>query len=219
MLIDTRNEEVEKGTGFNPNVQNQVINATATSGQKALFVFICIITLGLFCIYNVTKKNWFNRKQMDINEKSSGIQVQLEQRAATLIKLVENTKQSMKFEKDLLTDVTKLRSQQINAENVTKADQQISSAYSRVLATFEQYPKLSSTETIRKLMSTEEYQEQELAAARRLYNQVVNEFNSALFQFPGCIPATKLHLHSFALFVASSEHQKDVNVSLDLNDK
>lgn len=57
MLIDTRNEEVEKGTGFNPNVQNQVINATATSGQKALFVFICIITLGLFCIYNVTKKN------------------------------------------------------------------------------------------------------------------------------------------------------------------
>lgn len=57
MLIDTRNEEVEKGTGFNPNVQNQVINATATGGQKALFVFICIITLGLFCIYNVTKKN------------------------------------------------------------------------------------------------------------------------------------------------------------------
>lgn len=215
MLIDTREKSIENEKGFNPNVQNQVLTPSYSKGDMFGFVVICILTLGLFAFYLITKKNYFNREQMKINEKASGIQVQLAQRRDTLVKLVDATKSSMKFEKDLLTDVTKLRSQKITAENITEVDNKVSNSFGRLLATFEQYPKLSSTETIKQLMSSAEYLEQELAASRRLYNSVVSSFNQELFVFPARIPATKLKLHSFALFVASEEQQKDVNLKLE----
>ena len=214
MLIDTREKSVESKEGFNPNVQNQIIEAKYSKGDMFGFVLICFLTLGLFAIYLITKKNYFNRKQMSINEKASGIQVQLAQRRDTLVKLVDATKSSMNFEKSLLTDVTKLRSQKITPENITEVDSQLSSSFGRLLATFEQYPKLSSTETVRELMSSAEYLEQELAASRRLYNSVVLSFNQELFVFPARVPAGQLKLHSVALFVASEEQQKDVSLNI-----
>ncbi len=214
MLIDTRNQQQENEKGFNPNVQNQIINATASTADKIGFIFLCIITIGLFAIYLITKKNYFNRQQIKINERTSGIQVQLAQRRDTLVKLVDATKSSMDFEKGLITDVTKLRSQKITPENMNDMDNKMQNAYGRILATFEQYPKLASTETIRELMNSAEYLEQELAASRRLYNSTVSAFNQELFAFPARIPATSLKLHTFALFVASEEQQKDVSLKL-----
>ncbi len=214
MLIDTREQPVEGVNGFNPNVQNGVINAKASTGDKIGFILICIITLGLFAIFLVTKKNYFNRTQIKINERASGIQVQLAQRRDTLVKLVDATKSSMDFEKGLLTDITKLRSQKITSENLTEVNNQIETSFGRLLATFEQYPKLSSTETIKQLMNSAEYLEQELAASRRLYNAVVSEFNQEIFQFPGRIPAASLKLHTLAMFNASAEQQKDVSLKM-----
>ncbi|SYV92075.1 Uncharacterised protein, partial [Mesomycoplasma hyorhinis] len=37
MLLDTRQERPENKEGFNPNVQNEVINAVATQSQKTSF--------------------------------------------------------------------------------------------------------------------------------------------------------------------------------------
>ncbi|MDR2830277.1 MAG: LemA family protein, partial [Methanobrevibacter sp.] len=48
--------------------------------------------------------------QININQAASNIDVQLKQRADTLNKLVAATKSSVKFEKNLVTDVTALRS-------------------------------------------------------------------------------------------------------------
>ncbi|MDE6476595.1 MAG: LemA family protein [Mycoplasmoidaceae bacterium] len=214
MLVDTREQSSDGISGFNPNVQNGVINAKATSGDKFGFVLLCIITLGIFAIFLITKKNYFNRTQIKINERASGIQVQLAQRRDTLIKLVDATKSSMDFEKGLLTDITKLRSQKITPENLTEVNNKIEDSFGRLLATFEQYPKLSSTETIKQLMNSAEYLEEELAASRRLYNAVVSEFNQELFQFPGRIPAASLKLHTLPMFNASSEQQKDVSLKM-----
>lgn len=213
MLIDTRENE-QQTNGFNPNVQNRQINATASKGDKTGYITLCICTLGIFAIYGVTKKNKFNRQQIQINEKASGIQVQLAQRRDTLIKLVDATKSSMDFERGLLTDVTKLRSYKITDENLNEANQKIDSAFARLLATYENYPKLASTEAIKSLMNSAEYLEQEIAASRRLYNSAVTAFNQELFTFPARVIAAKQGLHTFALFNASEEQQKDVSLNL-----
>lgn len=43
MLLDTRQERPENKEGFNPNVQNEVINAVATQSQKTSFWILVVL--------------------------------------------------------------------------------------------------------------------------------------------------------------------------------
>lgn len=214
MLIDTRTKSVNP-EGFNPTVQNQVIPAKRTTGGLILFVIFCILTIGLLAIYLPVKKNYFNRKQMQINQAASGIEVQLAQRRDTLVKLVDATKSSMKFEQDLLKDVVSLRSMAINKSNAVEANDKIERGFGRLLATFERYPEVKSIQTVQNLMSNADYQEREIAAARRLYNSEVTAFNQEIFTWPACIPATSLKLTTFALFAATETQKADVSLKLN----
>jgi LemA protein len=54
------------------------------------------------------------------------------------------------------------------------------SALSRLMATFENYPNLKTTDTIRDLMSSADYIEREIAASRRLYNSTALQFNQEI---------------------------------------
>jgi len=221
MLVDTRKENTSK-EGFSPNVQNSAISAKRTKGQMALWIivfcfFLGIITIGIapFAFY-MSKKNWFNKMQMKANEATSGIDVQLAQRRDTLVKLVDATRTSMKFEKDLLTEVTKMRSLKINPKNAVVSANQIEAGFGKFIATLERYPEIQSTKTVRDLMASADYQERELAAARRLYNSIANQFNEQLFVWPSCIPASskKMDLHTLPLFVASAIQRQDVDLKL-----
>lgn len=219
MLVDTR-KKPEGKPGFNPEVQNEALSPRATGGQKAGYVILFWILLGVITlwicpiVYSITKKNWFNRQQMKINQSTSGIQVQLAQRRDTLVKLVDATKSSIKFEKETLADVTKLRNLNLKGDTV-KASNQIERAVGKVYAVFERYPDLKTTETIRDLMSAADYQERELAAARRLYNANANEFNEQLFVWPAIVIASKMNLNTFALFAATAEQRQDVSLKLN----
>jgi LemA protein len=109
--------------------------------------------------------------------------VQLKKRRDTLIKLVDATQTSIKFEKSLLTDITKLRNVNVapnDPDGLVKQDKASSSALSRLLATFENYPNLKTTDTIRDLMSSADYIEREIAASRRLYNATALQFNQEI---------------------------------------
>ena len=96
MLVDTRVETSENNTGFNPNVQNQINTPKRNVGITILNVFLCIITIGIYAIVLVKKRNWFNNQQQEINKRTSDISVQLTQRRDTLIKLLDLTKSHMK---------------------------------------------------------------------------------------------------------------------------
>ncbi|XQP55775.1 MAG: LemA family protein [Mycoplasmoidaceae bacterium] len=214
MLFDTRDKSVTPN-GFNPNVQNQVIPAKRSTGGMVIFVIFCILTIGLLAIYLPVKKNYFNRKQVQINQAASGIEIQLAQRRDTLVKLVDATKSSMKYEKDLLTDVVKLRSMNIDKSNAIEANEKIESGFGRLLATFERYPDIKATQSIENLMANADYQEREISAARRLYNSQVTAFNQEIFTWPACIPAVSLKLTTFALFAATETQKQDVSLNLN----
>lgn len=214
MLIDTREASVTP-EGFNPTVQNQVISAKRSVGGLIIFIILCILTIGLLCIYLPVKRNYFNRKQMQINQAASGIEVQLAQRRDTLVKLVDATKSSLKFEQDLLKDVVSLRSMAINADNAVDASNKIEKSFGRLIATFERYPEIKSIDVVKNLMSSADYQEREIAAARRLYNSEATSFNEEIFTWPACIPATSMKLHTFALFAATEVQKQDVSLKLN----
>lgn len=206
-LVNPNQENKE----FNPNVDNSQIQAKANTGGKIVTYLSFILIIPIF-IYIGTRNNLV-RLQMKINEAASGIDVQLKKRRDTLEKIVDATKGSMKFEKEVLTSVTSLRN--AGKSSIQEADSKLAQLSGRIMATFEAYPNIKSTENVAKLIDTAEVIEQEIGATRRLYNTYVTQFNTGLFTWPGSVIADAMKLTKLPLFAASEEDRKDVKVSFE----
>ncbi|MDR3330471.1 MAG: LemA family protein [Mycoplasmataceae bacterium] len=222
MLLDTKEKDETNKEGFDPNVVNRERNAEVTSGSKGgfwfLFVISWIIIIPGICVlvWKIKKANWFRTTQEKINEAASGIDIQLKKRRDTLIKLVDATQTSIKFEKGLLTDITSLRNVNHFNPSDAKTVSKLDSTSRGILATFENYPNLKTTDTIRDLMQSADYIEREIAASRRLYNATALNFNQEIQAWPSNVIATSQKLHSFSLFAASEEDKKDVSLKMDV---
>ncbi len=220
MLVDTRKPANPQGTSL--NVDNTEIVANPTSGQKTLFNvliffswFPLILPGIIWWVNRIKKRNVWVEKQMEVNNAAAAIDVNLTKRADTLIKLLEQTKGYLKHEKETLTNITKMRSSgaQATPADIQAKDQAISSLARNINIQLEAYPDLKGSSVIGELMSSSQYIEGEIAASRRLYNQIAQRFNADILTFPNICIAHKDNLRTFPLFSASEEQKKDVDMS------
>lgn len=213
-IFDNRTEQPREG--FNPNIDNSIKNAQASTIGKILFYLSFIFIIPIF--YAVSVNNKFNRLQNRINENASNIDVQLTKRSATLIKMYDSVKGYKEFEKSVLTDITKMRnlSQSLPSTNNQAQREELSalnnSVLGRLIAVSENYPDLKSSTLFKELMEESAYIEREIAASRRTYNSVVNEYNRDLFVYPRNVIASAKHLVTAPLYMASTEERKDVKL-------
>lgn len=217
MLVDPS----KKSEGFNPNVDNRTFGAQASNKDKTLWWTLYILSWLTIIIGIVLTVKWyqwgnmFNREQIEVNEAASAIDVNLTKRRDTLIKLLEQTKGYMKFEKETMENITKLRSMTNADTNIQKANenQKIMDSLSRDLRiNFENYPNLKSSSAVAELMSSSQYIESEISASRRLYNLKVTAFNQNIVSFPRSVKAKKMNLVSLPMFSASEEQKQDVKM-------
>ncbi len=210
-LVDTRKQG--DPSGFDPNVDNSIKPAQVGALGKIVWYILFILIIPL--IMHIVMRNSLNKKQSEVNELSSGIDIQLKKRRDTLVKLLEATKAYMKHEKSVLSDVTKLRKMSINAENRSEVNAKTESALGRLLMVSENYPDLKANESISNLMEQASYLEREIGASRRLYNTSVRQFNQQLFTWPSSVPATELGLATLPYFAAATSDKKDVEMKFD----
>lgn len=150
-------------------------------------IFLVVVVLWVISAYNglVSLKNQtFNAfKQID---------VQLKRRHDLIPNLVNAVKGAMDFEKGTLEAVIQARNQavKVNAQGVdgvkqiSQAENQLSSALSRLLVTVERYPDLKATGNIAKLQEELTSTENRIAFARQLYNDTATSYNTKQQQFP-----------------------------------
>ena len=110
--------------------------------------------------------------------------------------LVNTVKGAADFERGTLTDVIEARSRatsvNVDADNLNEAQleqfqqaqQQVSSALSRLLVTVERYPELRATTNFQQLQSQLEGTENRINVERNRYNETVNNYNIYIRQFP-----------------------------------
>jgi len=207
-LINPSNQDKAE---FQPNVDNTSIKAQSSLFGKIIWYILFLLIIPIFV--HVINVNKLKKKSMKINEMSSGIDIQLQKRADTLKKLVAATKSSMKYEKDVLTQITNARSNAFKgAEGAAKLD----ALSANIMAVAENYPNLKAEDNIATLMDDAAYLEREIAASRRLYNSEVTIFNQMLMSWPKNVPAAALKFTTMPLFKASTESKKDVDLNLDL---
>lgn len=128
------------------------------------------------------------------------------QRRADLIpNLVATVKGSAQFEQDTLTAVVEARSRvgQVGAAagadilnspekfaEFQQAQDQLSSALSRLLVVVERYPDLKSTQAFQDLMVQLEGTENRINVERNRFNEIARDYNTRIQRFPGTVIAS-----------------------------
>lgn len=143
--------------------------------------------------------------QLDEAVKSAWAQVEnVYQRRADLIpNLVETVKGARDFERETLTAVVEARAKvgQVRFSGVPdtqsfaqfqKAQDELSSALSRLLVVVERYPELKATEAFRDLQAQLEGTENRIAVERKRFNEAAQAYNTYRRRFPQVLVANLL---------------------------
>lgn len=160
-----------------------------------VIVVIVIIAYSMFAgVYN-------SAVQKEENAKTAWSQVEnaYQRRNDLIPNLVNTVKGAADFERETLTDVIEARSRatsiNVDTDNMNEqqleqfqqAQQQVSSALSRLLVTVERYPELRATQNFQQLQSQLEGTENRINVERNRYNETVNDYNIYIRQFPNNI--------------------------------
>ena len=138
--------------------------------------------------------------------KWADVEAQFQRRANLIPNLAEVAKGAAENERSILTEVTEARAKatsiQVSAddlgdsakmEELAAAQGQLSQGLGRLLASFEAYPEITSSQNFLALQSQLEGTENRIAVAIRDYNEAVRKYNTTIRTFPDTIGATIVH--------------------------
>lgn len=173
---------------------------------------LCVIG---FIGYVVGIYNGLVRLRNDIKKAWANIDVLLKQRTDELPKLIKTVKGYMKHEKSLLENITKARTDFLNAKTLgakAEADNLLSGFLKTLFAVAENYPNLKANENFMQLQKRISGIENELADRREFYNDAANTFNIRIQSFPDMVVAGMMHLEEQEMFKAAEADKSDVKV-------
>lgn len=166
--------------------------------MKKGWIIIGVVLIAGIIIYR-TLAGSFNKmveKQETVSSLWSQVENQYQRRADLIPNLVNTVKGYANFEQETLTRVIEARSKatsvNINADNLTpekvaqfqEAQDQLSSALSRLLVTVEKYPDLKANQNFLDLQSQLEGTENRIAVARMNFNEGARDYNTYILSFP-----------------------------------
>ncbi len=147
-----------------------------------LIAFVVVAVVAIVLIYNrlVVRRN-------RVENGWAQIDVQLKKRYDLIPNLVETVKGYAKHEKEVFENVTKARSQAIQASGPgeqSQAENMITGALKTLFAVAEDYPELKANQNFMMLQEELSGVENKIAFARQFYNDTVMKYNTAIQTFP-----------------------------------
>ena len=153
---------------------------------------VCAGLLALIVLWAVLTNNSFIRARNKVDESWSGIDVQLKRRHDLVPNLVDTVKGYAAHEKATLAAVTQARSAAMsagtNAER-SAAEGRLTGALDGIRIVAEDYPELRASESFRAFQGELSELEDQVQAARRIYNSNVNAYNTRIQLFPNSVVA------------------------------
>jgi len=159
-----------------------------------IFLIIGVIVI-VIVVFIIAAYNGLVRLNQQSDEAWSDITVQLKRRVDLIPNLVNTVKGYATHEKTVFEDVTKARSQVVNAQGpvqTAKAENQFEQTLKSLFAVAEAYPQLKASDNFQKLQDELTDTEDKIMASRRFYNGVVRDFNTKRKTFPTNIFAKRL---------------------------
>jgi len=160
-----------------------------STGWIVLGVLV-VLAFWIFSVYN-----GLVAMRQRVDQSFADIDVQLKQRHDLIPNLVETVKGYAGHERGTLEDVVKARNLALTAQGpaqVAAAEGQLTSALRGLLALSEAYPDLKANTNFQQLQTELSDIENKLAAARRFFNNSVQEYNTGIEQLPAALFAGSL---------------------------
>lgn len=178
----------------------------------AIVIIIIIAVLVVIGIYN----NLINRRNR-VQDAQAQIDVQLKRRFDLIPNLVNAVKGYMKYEQNVLTTVTRLRSSIVSGsmKDKAQANNQISQALKTIFAVAENYPDLKASQNFKQLQDELTDTEDKISFVRTSYNDYVLDYNNAIQTFPGNVFANSFNFKKADFFQAPPEAAQPVQVNFD----
>ena len=176
-----------------------------------IIVIVVVLLIYLISVYNMLVGLRNNNKKS-----YSNIDVLLKQRNDEIPNLVETVKGYMKHERNLLEQITKIRSAITGAHSMGEraaADNMMHDALKTLFAVAENYPKLKANENFMKLQNRITGLENEIADRREFYNESVTIYNTRIESFPTLVFAKLFSFKHFDWFKATEKDKKAVKTS------
>ena len=183
-----------------------------SKGKKILILVITIVIVVLLSFYSFFKGTYNTFVTLDESIKASWAQVenQLQRRYDLIPNLVETVKGYAKHEKEVFTEVTKMRSQVGKAVTVGEkidSNNGLTGALRRLLLVAERYPDLKANQNFIRLQDELAGTENRIAVERRLYNEAVKTYNVKIRSFPSNILAGMYGFEKATFFEVPAEAQ------------
>lgn len=165
-------------------------------------IILCIIII--ICIYVWKIYNELVTKKKKVEQSHSTIDVYLMQRFDLIPNLIECVKAYTKHESELFENITKLRLCYMNTKDLLEAEK-LDAECNKLIAYIENYPELKADKQYLSLQGKLTKVENQLQAARRLYNGDATRYNTKISVFPSNIIAKIFRFKEAKLFEADIE--------------
>ena len=161
------------------------------AGMEIIIVLVVIVALVVIVGgYLWATYNGLVRLNVRVDEAWSDITVQLKRRADLIPNLIEAVKGYAAHEKQVFENVTKARSETVNATTPAEAgaaENHFQQALKSLFAVAEAYPQLQANQNFLQLQGELVDTEDKIQASRRFYNGGVRELNTKIKVFPNTL--------------------------------
>jgi LemA protein len=181
---------------------------SATATAWIIIGVIVLLVLWIIMIYN-----GLVAMRQRVNQAFADIDVQTKQRHDLVPNLVETVKGYAGHERGTLEAVVQARNAAITAQAggvaaQAAAENALSGALRQLFALSEAYPDLKANQNFQQLQSELSDLENKIAAARRFFNNAVQEYNTGIQQFPAVLLAGPLGFAQKEFFDVGGEQRK-----------
>jgi LemA protein len=174
-------------------------------------MYVVLAALALLALWSVLAYNSLIGSRNKVDEAWSGIEVQLERRHDLVPNLVETVKGYAAHERATLQSVAVARLAAVEAGDpaaVERAEARLTSALGGINALAEAYPELRASENFQRLQTELAAIEDEIQAARRIYNANVQRYNTRTQRFPTLVVAGMLSFAPRDFFEVESRAER-----------
>lgn len=182
-----------------------------------MVLYIIIGLIILLLIYIFITFNKLVKTNNIVKEAFSTMDIYLKKRWDLIPNLVEVVKGYAKHEKDILSEITVLRTntyQNMSIDQKIHTNEQLTQGISRLIAISENYPELKASQNFLNLSRDLTKIEDEIANSRKYYNGTVRIYNNKIQMFPSNLISKMFGFKEANMFEANSDEKNNVKVDI-----
>jgi LemA protein len=195
-------------------------------GTRTVFWLILVALLLIVFVWGCNGYNGLITGEQNVKKSWSNVETNYQRRTDLYNSVIKTVEASATFEKSLLSEVIEARAKATSVtvniddpktlEAFQEAQNNLQSSFGRLIATFERYPDIKTTQAFRDFQTQIEGTENRINVARQDYNKSVEAYNLKVKRFPGNMLASMFGFKEKAYYEADKGSEKAPDIKFNI---